>query len=123
MATNTTTNTATTAVADKPADFSSAVSDQPMLSGLIPLLPIIALMYFLLIRPNQKRIKDHETMLKALRRGDKVVTGGGIIGTIYKIEDDALVVEVAPDVKVRVVRDTISHVVSKTIANDNKEDK
>ena len=57
-----------------------------------------------MIRPNQKKIKEFEAMVKSLRRGDKVVTGGGIIGVISKIEnDEVLVVEIAPDVKIRVM--------------------
>ena len=60
-------------------------------------------------------------MVKGLKRGDRVVTGGGVIGVITKIEsDDVLVVEVAPEIKIRVMRETISHVINKTAVNDNK---
>lgn len=81
----------------------------------IPLVLIFAIMYFLLIRPQQKKLKDHQAMVGALRRGDLVVTAGGIRGKVTKILDDAdAEVEIADGVKVRVVKSTISHVVSKT---------
>lgn len=81
----------------------------------IPLILIFAIMYFLLIRPQQKKMKDHQAMVAALRRGDKVVTAGGLIGKVVKVMDDGEVeVEVADGVKVRVVQATISQVVSKT---------
>jgi len=117
-----TATTASTTTADQPAAPADA---QSPLSGMGILLLIPFVLYFLMIRPNQKKIKEFEEMVKALRRGDRVVTGGGIIGVITKIEnDDVLVVEIAPEVKVRVMRETISHVVNKTAVNDNKvEDK
>ena len=81
----------------------------------IPLVLIFAIMYFLLIRPQQKKLKDHQAMVGALRRGDLDVTAGGIRGKVTKVLDDADVeVEIADGVKVRVVKSTISHVVSKT---------
>ncbi|MFT6024795.1 MAG: preprotein translocase subunit YajC [Ascidiaceihabitans sp.] len=81
----------------------------------LPLILIFAIMYFLLIRPQQKKMKDHQAMVAALRRGDKVVTAGGLIGKVVKVMDEGEVeVEVADGVKVRVVQATISQVVSKT---------
>ncbi|KZY03371.1 MULTISPECIES: preprotein translocase subunit YajC [unclassified Sulfitobacter] len=81
----------------------------------IPLILIFAIMYFLLIRPQQKKLKDHQAMVAALRRGDQVVTQGGIIGKVVKVKDDGeLEVEVAEGVKVRVVQSTIATVLSKT---------
>ena len=81
----------------------------------IPLVLIFAIMYFLLIRPQQKKLRDHQTMVGALRRGDQVVTAGGIRGKVTKVFDDAdAEVEIAEGVKVRVVKSTISQVVSKT---------
>ena len=81
----------------------------------IPLILIFAIMYFLLIRPQQKKVKEHAAMVAALRRGDQVVTQGGIIGKVVKVKDDGEVeVEVADGVKVRVVQSTIATVVSKT---------
>ncbi|WP_169310742.1 preprotein translocase subunit YajC [Cereibacter changlensis] len=72
-------------------------------------------MYFLLIRPQQKKLKEHKLMVEALRRGDQVVTGGGIIGKVSKVTDDGVVeVEIAEGVKVRVMKATIVQVMSKT---------
>ena len=83
--------------------------------ALLPLILIFVVFYFLLIRPQQKKMKVHREMLGAMRRGDKVVTGGGIIGTITKVDNDQEVtVEISKDVKVKVRRDLISMVLSKT---------
>jgi len=81
----------------------------------VPLILIFAIMYFLLIRPQQKKLKEHKAMVEALRRGDQVVTQGGLIGKVSKVKDDSEIeVELAEGVKVRVVRSTISQVLSKT---------
>jgi preprotein translocase subunit YajC len=84
------------------------------LISLMPLLLIFVVFYFLLIRPQQKKMKTHRDMVGALKRGDRVLTAGGIIGTVVKVEDDnALLVEIAKDVRVRVARGTISELLSK----------
>ena len=76
---------------------------------------IFAIMYFLLIRPQQKKAKEHQKMVAALRRGDQVVTAGGLIGKVSKVKDDSEVeIELSEGVKVRVVRSTIAQVLSKT---------
>ena len=81
----------------------------------IPLILIFAIMYFLLIRPQQKKVKEHQAMVAALRRGDTVVTQGGLIGKVVKVkEDNEIDVELADGVKVRVVQSTIAQVLSKT---------
>ena len=81
----------------------------------IPLILIFAIMYFLLIRPQQKKMKQHQSMVEALRRGDRIVTQGGIVGKVTKVkEGDEIEVEIAPEVKVSVVKQTISQVRSKT---------
>ncbi|MFT6089044.1 preprotein translocase subunit YajC [Sulfitobacter sp.] len=81
----------------------------------VPLILIFAIMYFLLIRPQQKKVKEHQAMVKGLRRGDQVVTQGGLIGKVVKVKDDGeLEVELAENVKVRVIQSTIATVVSKT---------
>ena len=81
----------------------------------IPLILIFAIMYFLLIRPQQKKAKEHAAMVAALRRGDQVVTQGGMIGKVAKVKDDnEIEVELAEGVKVRVVQSTIASVLSKT---------
>ena len=83
-------------------------------SLLFPLL-IIAIFYLLVFRPQQQKIKAHAKMVEELRRGDQVVTSGGLIGKVTKVKDEGEVeVEVATGVKVRVVRDTIARVMSKT---------
>lgn len=81
----------------------------------IPLVLIFAIMYFLLIRPQQRKLKAHRAMVENLRRGDQVITQGGLIGKVSKIkEDDEIEVELAPNMKVRVVKSTVAQVVSKT---------
>ena len=82
---------------------------------IIPLILIFAIMYFLLIRPQQKKAKEHAAMVSALRRGDQVVPQGGLIGKVVKVKDDnEIEVELAEGVKVRVVQSTIAQVISKT---------
>ena len=80
---------------------------------LLPLILIFVVFYFLLIRPQQKKMKDHRAMLSAVRRGDRVVTGGGIIGQVVKASDDELTIEIAEGVRVKALRSTLSHVLSK----------
>ena len=89
--------------------------DSGAIAQFLPLILIFAIMYFLLIRPQQKKVKEHQSMVNALRRGDQVVTQGGLIGKVVKVKDDNEVeVELAENVKVRVVKSTIATVVSKT---------
>ena len=84
-------------------------------SFLIMMVLLFAVFYFLLIRPQQKKQKEHAAMVAALRRGDQVVTQGGLIGKVTKVkEDNEIEVELAKDVKVRVVQSTIATVLSKT---------
>lgn len=84
-------------------------------ASFVPLILIFAIMYFLLIRPQQRRAKEHQKMVAALRRGDQVVTQGGLIGKVSKVKDDnEIEVEVAEGVRVRVVKATIAQVLSKT---------
>jgi len=83
--------------------------------ALLPLVLIFVVFYFLLIRPQQKKQKQHKEMLGAIRRGDRVVTGGGIVGTVTKVIDDKeLAVEITDGVKVRVQRALVASVISKT---------
>lgn len=86
------------------------------LAQFVPLILIFLIMYFLLIRPQQKKVKEHQAMVEALRRNDVVVTQGGMIGKVVKVYEDKgeLDVEVADGVKVRVVQSTIAAVRSKT---------
>ena len=84
-------------------------------ASFLPLILIFLIMYFLLIRPQQKKVKEHQAMVEALRRGDQVVTAGGVVGKVTKVRDDGEVeVEIASGVNIRVVKHTITQVRSKT---------
>ena len=86
-----------------------------ILVQMAPLVLIFVVFYFLLIRPQQKKMKEHRAMVEALRRGDQVVTSGGIVAKVSKVQDDGMVeVEIADGVKVKVVKHTITQVLSKT---------
>jgi preprotein translocase subunit YajC len=88
--------------------------DQSALIQFLPLVLIFVVFYFLLIRPQQKKQKDHRTMLEALRRGDRVVTGGGILGTVSKVVGpEEVEIDIAPNVRVKVLRSTITSVLAK----------
>ena len=80
----------------------------------LPFILIIVVFYFLLWRPQQKKVKQHREMISNLKRGDRIVTGGGIVGRIARDEGDELIVEVAPEVRLRVVRATVSDLVSRS---------
>ena len=86
------------------------------IAQFVPLILIFAIMYFLLIRPQQKKAKQHQAMVAALRRGDQVVTQGGIIGKVSKVKEgeNEIEVEIAEGVKVRIIKSTIAQVLSKT---------
>jgi preprotein translocase subunit YajC len=89
--------------------------DSSAIASFLPLILIFAIMYFLLIRPQQKKMKDHQAMVNALRRGDQVITQGGLIGKVSKVKEDGeLEVEIADGVKVRVVKSTVAQVLNKT---------
>jgi len=77
-------------------------------ASLVPLLLIMVIFYFLLIRPQQKRVKEHRNMIESLKKGDKVITGGGIYGTITDVKDDFLRIEIADGVRIKVRQDSIS---------------
>ena len=86
-----------------------------MLVQFLPLILIFVIFYFLMIRPQQKKMKQHRAMVDALRRGDQVVTSGGIVAKVSKVQDDGMVeVEIADGVKVKVVKHTITQVLNKT---------
>jgi preprotein translocase subunit YajC len=86
----------------------------------LPLVLIFGVFYFLLIRPQQQRQKEMKAMLAALKRGDRVITGGGIIGIVQKTKDNEVEVEIAPNVRITVLRETITSVVNPKPANDTK---
>ena len=101
--------------------YAQAAGGGSAFASFIPLILIFAIMYFLLIRPQQKKVKEHAKMVEALRRGDHVVTAGGLIGKVAKVkEDNEIDIEIAQGVKVRVVRSTVSQVLSKTEPAEEK---
>jgi len=85
-------------------------SFQMLNSLLVPTILIIGIMYFLMIRPQQKRMKEHKEMIASMRRGDTVVTSGGILGKVTKVDEHELQVEIADGVRIKVLRSTVSEV-------------
>ena len=80
----------------------------------IPLILIFVIFYFFLIRPQQKRVKDHKAMVQSLKRGDEIITSGGIIGTIDRVmEDDRIEVIIGENVKVQIIKSTITSLLKK----------
>jgi len=93
----------------------AAPSGAAAFGQFLPLILIFAIMYFLLIRPQQKKAKEHKAMVEQLRRGDQVLTQGGIIGKVTHVKEDGeLEVEIAANVKVRMVKSSVLQVLSKT---------
>ena len=89
--------------------------DSKAIGQFIPLILIFVIFYFLLIRPQQKRIKEHKSMVDSLSRGDNIVTAGGLVGKVVRVlEDDKAEIEISENVTVRVIKSTISQVLSKT---------
>lgn len=103
----------TSAMASSPAAAApSAGGFDPI--QFLPMVLIFVVMYFLLIRPQQKKAKEHQATIAGIRKGDRVITSGGIIGVIHKVDSDTEVtVEIADNVNVRVLRATISSIVTK----------
>ena len=84
------------------------------IAQFIPLILIFVIFYFFLIRPQQKRVKDHKIMVESLKRGDEVITSGGILGTIDRVmEDDRIEVIIGDNVKVQIIRSTITSLIKK----------
>lgn len=85
-----------------------------MLTSLLPFALIFVIMYFLILRPQQKRVKQHQEMVKNVRRGDTVITNGGLIGKVTKvIDDDQIEIEIADDVRIRQMRSMVTDVRAK----------
>lgn len=80
----------------------------PMWSFVVPMIFMVVIFYFLLIRPQQRKAKEHKALLENLKKGDRVITNGGLIGTIINIEDPLVVIEVADKVRVEVARPYIA---------------
>ena len=96
------------------AQAAGASGGQGLLVQLLPLILIFVVFYFLLIRPQQKRVKEHRAMVNGLKRGDEVITSGGIIGTVDRVmEDDRIEVLISNDIKVQVIKSTITSLLKK----------
>ena len=80
------------------------------LVGLLPWVAIFVIFYFLLIRPQQKRMKQHQAMIGAVKKNDVAVTGGGIVGKVTRVEDNEVELEIAPNVRVKVIKSTLSEI-------------
>ena len=94
--------------------FGGAGGEGGMLVQLLPFALIFVIMYFLILRPQQKRVKTHQEMVKAVRRGDTVITNGGLIGKVTKVVDDEqLEIEIAEGVRIRQVRSMVTDVRAK----------
>jgi len=83
-----------------------------LLMGILPWLLIFVIFYVLMIRPQQRRVKEHQAAIASVKKGDEVITGGGIRGRVTRVDTDELEVEIATGVRIRVVKSTISHVLS-----------
>tara|TARA_B100001105_G_scaffold36539_1_gene25838 strand:+ start:474 stop:758 length:285 start_codon:yes stop_codon:yes gene_type:complete len=84
------------------------------IAQFVPLILIFVIFYFFLIRPQQKKVKDHKSMVAALKRGDEVITSGGIVGTIERVhEDDKIDLSISENVTVKVVKSTIQNLLTK----------
>ena len=85
-----------------------------MLMSLLPFVLIFVIMYFLILRPQQRRVKQHQEMVKSVRRGDTVISSGGLVGKVTKVvDDDQIEVEIADGVRVRQMRSMVSEVRAK----------
>ena len=96
------------------AQGASPFGDLGMIGQLLPFVLIFVIMYFLILRPQQKRVKAHQEMVKNVRRGDTVITNGGLIGKVTKvIDDDQIEIEIADDVRIRQMRQMVTEVRTK----------
>ena len=118
---NTTATTGITApVAPTPDQLTS---EKMLMDNLLMLGMLFAIFYFILIRPQQKRVKTHKDMLGSLAKGNRVITNGGLIGTVMKFEgDNVVVIEIAQGVKVRVAKSAISEVTTDKTPSDSAND-
>ena len=100
-------------ISDAYAQAAGGAGGDPMAAAfmqIMPLLLIFVVFYFLLIRPQQKRMKEHRALIDAVKKGDTVVTGGGLIGKVVKVEEHEVEIEIATGVKVRAVKATLTDV-------------
>ena len=85
---------------------------QEILFQIMPLVLIFFVFYFLIIRPQQNKVKEHAAMVKAVKKGDEVVTQGGLIGKVIKVSDDEVIIDFGENVNIRAVKTTLAHVKS-----------
>ena len=95
------------------AETTSVVTPSPITSLLTQLVLVFCIFYFLLIRPQQKKMKEHENMLNAIKPKDEVITGGGVYGKVVSADEKTLIVEIAKGVEIKVSRSTVREVISK----------
>ena len=106
------------------AQSAGATSEQSPFFQFIPLVLILGVFWFLIIRPQQKKQKAHQRMVDSLSKGDKVVTNGGIFGTVVKVGDDRVILEVASKVQIHIERQQVARMDKKTgVSEDDNEDK
>ena len=105
------------------AQTAQGPSGLPIWGQFFPFVLIFVIFYFLLIRPQQKKAKDHRVMLEKLKKNDEVVTSGGIYGKVMALTDTVVMLEVAPNVRIRVQRPQISEIIrgEKALAKEGKE--
>ena len=103
---------------DVPTEAAAGAAN-PIMSFL-PIIAIFAVMYFLMIRPQQKKQKAHQAMLNAVQKGDKIQTNGGVIGTVTGLDANELTVEIAPQVRVKIGRGFVARVIRPTVENPAK---
>lgn len=92
------------------AGAASGASGFAAYSGFVPIVLMVVIFYFLLIRPQQARVKQHKQMIDAVKKGDVAVTGGGLIGRVSKVDGEEVEIELAPNVRVRAVKSTLTEV-------------
>ena len=94
--------------------YAQAAAQQPsMLASFIPLILIFLIFYFLLIRPQQKKQKEHKVLLDSIQRGDEILSSGGILGKVIRVDNDKLTVEIAKGVNVIIIRSTVADLIKK----------
>ena len=94
--------------------YAQAAAQQPsMLASFIPLILIFLIFYFLLIRPQQKKQKEHKVLLDSIQRGNEILSSGGILGKVIKVDNDKLTVEISKGVNVTIIRSTVADVIKK----------
>lgn len=100
---------------DTPASTAPTQNTSSMLMSVLPLVVIFVIFYFLIIRPQQRKMRAHRAMVSGLRRGDKILTSGGIIGVVHKVLNDGEIqVEIAEGVRVRIARGSVNEILSRT---------